>query len=346
MSKEQHSRVLIVDDARVNRMILSSLLASNGVSSDLAEGGKECLDLCSKNSYDLILLDHRMPEIDGVDTLVQLKEMFRLQGREIPVVCHTTEDARKNINLYKAAGFADVLIKPIQPKLLSEILMTYLPEGAVNDEQKKNEEQAKLEHEISTLPDWAVNIDGLDIHSAVEHCETAEDFLDALSVFVNSISEKSKEIEQFANDANWKMYTLRVHSLKSMSRLIGAEALADLAEDMEDAGKQEDVDKIMKRTPGLLADYRAFSPLMAYLSQHDSEDNDSNSTVLPDISDTTLTDAYSAISDFAECYDLESIQMVLDSLKDYHLPDSEYSKIEAIHKALSDSDWEALRSLL
>ena len=123
-------RVLIVDDMVVNRLILSELLESNGVASDLAESGKECIDLCRENTYDLILLDHRMPELDGIDTLLQLKRIFEAQGRVIPVVCHTTEDARNNTNLYKAAGFADVLFKPIQPKLLSEILMRYLPEGS------------------------------------------------------------------------------------------------------------------------------------------------------------------------------------------------------------------------
>jgi CheY-like chemotaxis protein len=67
-------------------MILSSLLVSNGVAADLAESGKECLELCRKNNYDLILLDHRMPGIDGVDTFVQLKEIFKEQGREIEAV--------------------------------------------------------------------------------------------------------------------------------------------------------------------------------------------------------------------------------------------------------------------
>ena len=150
--KTENSKVLIVDDVHINRMILSSLLASHGVSSDLAEGGQECLDLCEKNDYDLILLDHRMPEVDGVDTLVRLKEIFLRKGREIPVVCHTTEDARKNINLYKAAGFADVLIKPIQPKILSEILMRYLPGGVEIEEKIHEDEKKHIEEEFNKLP--------------------------------------------------------------------------------------------------------------------------------------------------------------------------------------------------
>ena len=119
--------VLIVDDMRVNRTILSSLLASSGIASDLATSGRECLDLCRENDYDLILLDHRMPDMDGVDTLVLLKELFREKGKEVPVICHTTEDARDNINLYKAAGFVEVLIKPIQTQQLLDMLYTAEP---------------------------------------------------------------------------------------------------------------------------------------------------------------------------------------------------------------------------
>ena len=345
MNNENHSKVLIVDDAQVNRLILASILESNGISSDLAEGGRECIDMCKKNTYDLILLDHRMPDIDGVDTFIELKEIFETQGRNIPVICHTTDDAEKNINLYKAAGFADVLLKPINPQQLSDILLTYLPEGAVVDNTKKCEEEQRIAKEIAKLPDWISDINELDIRSGIEHCETSADYLDALSVFVHSISAKSEDIRQYTGEGNWKMYTLRVHSLKSMSQLIGANSLADIAEELEYAGRHEDTDVIAARTPELLTEYLAFSQLLEHLPEPD-DDNEVTSAILPDILETTLADAYAAISDFADCYDAESIHLVLDSLKTYHLPDSEQTKTASIHKALHDSDWEALRDLL
>lgn len=347
MNSEKHSRVLIVDDMIVNRLILSALLEANGVTSDLAGSGKECIELCEKNSYDLILLDHRMPELDGVDTLVQLKNIFQAQKRQVPVVCHTTEDARNNTNLYKAAGFADVLFKPIEPKRLSEILMRYLPERAVIDEEKKAEE-ARINEEISKLPEWVKEIDGINLHSAIEHCETAKDYIEALYVFVDSIEKKSDEIERFVTEDNLEMYTFRMHSLKSMSQLVGAEILADISSDLENAGKQGDKDTISKYNHLLLEKYRDFLSVKSILEKEyaDNEVTTDTSNHLPEISEATMQDAYSSIKDFIICYDADSIKMVLESLKEYHLSDDDEIKIDALNAALSTLEWDQLRAIM
>ena len=266
METKPQSRVLIVDDMRVNRMILSSLLASNGVLSDLASSGEECLQLCRENKYDLILLDHRMPGIDGVDTFVQLKEIFKEQGREVPVVCHTVEAAKDNINLYKAAGFAEVLIKPIQPQKLSEVLMTYLPEGSVEDHRNREDEEAKLKVELAKLPRWFSGVPGLDLACGMGNCETADDYVDALAVFAASVTDKADEIERLLAEEDFSRYTLKVHSLKSMARLVGALSLSEAAAEMEAAGKTSDFDVIREKTPKLLSAYRAYADHLSPLS--------------------------------------------------------------------------------
>lgn len=266
---ERAPRVLIVDDMPVNRTILASLLSAQGVRSDMAEGGKECLAMYEMNDYDLILLDHRMPEYDGVDTLVRLKEMFRKEGREIPVVCHTTEAGRDNINLYKAAGFADVLIKPIIPSELYDVLMKYLPGGREELTKEDEEKKQHTDDELSVLPHWLKTVPKLDLIDGIKHCDTAEDYVDALAVFAASIPAKSAEIEKYAKDGNWAMYTLRVHSLKSVARLVGAKQLAEHAADLEYAGKHEQYEKLKRETGSLLNEYREFTGQLSRLSSSD-----------------------------------------------------------------------------
>lgn len=275
----RQAKVLIVDDMPVNRTILSSMLTTMGISCDLAESGMECLEKCIDDDYDLILLDHRMPGMDGVETLLHLKEILRKKGAETPVICHTADEGRNYINLYKAAGFADVLIKPADPGKVMVMLMTYLPKGAYSvpdDEEKKMREEA----ELASLPKWLKTVSGLDLMSGIEHCETAADYLDALSVFAGSIREKSDDIEQFEKDENWPMFLLRVHSLKSVARLIGATVVADKAADLEYAGIQEEYGLVHALTGPLLEDYRAMLPQLGKLFSKNDEHKQTDKSIL------------------------------------------------------------------
>ena len=273
------SRVLIVDDLPVNRMILSSLLASHGVMSDQAEGGYKCLELARKNDYDLILLDHRMPDLDGVDTLTELKEIFKDKGRSVPVICHTSDEGNKNINLYKAAGFADVLIKPIDPAELSDVIMTYMPAEDTPGQSyepantpiedvgpAETEDEEDTRDELDKLPLWLKIVPHLDLNAGIGACGSAEDYIDALYIFRSSIDEKSDDIEKHLNREDWTMYRLGVHSLKSMSRLVGARDLANMAALLEELTDKGETDRIRQKTPELLTEYRKFSnrldPLM------------------------------------------------------------------------------------
>ena len=252
-------RVLIVDDMMVNRTILASMLASHGISSDLAESGQECIDLCRENTYDLILMDHRMPDMDGVDTLLVLKEMFKETGHEVPVICHTTEEGKSYINLYKAAGFADVLLKPIDPGELAVLLMKYLPDPGGDEQEAKAENEEQSQHtktEIGVLPSWIRDIPGLNTASGLERCGTAEDYISALKIFYASIGEKAGEIEKYLAEENWDMYSARIRALKNLAGLIGAEEITDRATDLEDAVKNEEYKLLPPRTSELLTLYR------------------------------------------------------------------------------------------
>lgn len=281
--EKKTSRVLVVDDMQINRVVLLSLLATHGVSADQAESGSECLELCEKNDYDLILLDHRMPEMDGVDTLVLLKELFDRKGRVIPVVCHTTDDGKKNINLYKAAGFCDVLIKPINPGELFDVLMTHLPENrdgesenedaydAANDLLKQSEQlsinQDAAKEEIEKLPMWLKIVPHIDLVQGIANCGSAEDYLDALYIFYSSIDEKADELSGFLSAEDWTMYALRVHSLKSMARLIGARKLGEDAAFLEEATRADRISDVQKNTPAFLLSYRKYLETLSPLSE-------------------------------------------------------------------------------
>ncbi len=281
------SRVLIVDDMQINRIVLASILATHGIMSDQAQSGIECIELCEKYDYDLVLLDHRMPELDGVDTLVRLKELFQERKKDVPIICHTTEEGRDNVNLYKAAGFADVLIKPIDPRELFEAIMVYLKnEDAIQDPKEdssvsilsdmdvtKSTETSDCEidikKEIEKLPVWLKIIPQLDLSAGVNNCGDNEDYLDALYIFYSSVDEKADELENFLEYEDWTMYALRVHSLKSMARLIGAKKLGKTAAMLEAAAREENYALIRRETKDFLKSYREFKASLSPLEDEE-----------------------------------------------------------------------------
>ena len=259
------AHILIVDDMPVNNAILVSMLESMDISCDVAQNGYECLSMCRNHTYDMILLDHRMPGMDGVETLARLRDIFRHTGTETPVICHTADEGRDYINLYKAAGFADVLIKPVDPEKLKDILSTYLPEGKYVI-PSDNGKIKHIEKELASLPSWLKNIPQLNLKSGIEHCDTAEAFLDTLQVFTRSIKEKAADIEQFEKEENWPVYLLRIHSLKSVARLIGASSIADKAAELEYAGSHHEYALVHALTPALVDEYRSMIPFFEKLT--------------------------------------------------------------------------------
>ena len=108
---------------------------------------------------------------------------------------------------------------------------------------------------------------GLDLACGMGNCETADDYVDALAVFAASVTDKADEIERLLAEEDFSRYTLKVHSLKSMARLVGALSLSEAAAEMEAAGKNSDFDVIREKTPKLLSAYRAYADHLSPLSE-------------------------------------------------------------------------------
>ena len=120
-----------MDDNRVNITVAKGLLKRLKVQFDSAISEQECLAKFGKNDYDIILLDHMMPVMDGVETLHRLQETERYR-RKMPVVIALTANAVTGAReKYLEEGFTDYLSKPIDHKKLEEMIRTYLPEDMI-----------------------------------------------------------------------------------------------------------------------------------------------------------------------------------------------------------------------
>lgn len=140
------AHILVVDDNEMNLMVVKKLLAETQIQIDMAHSGAECLRLTQNHHYDCILMDHLMPEMDGIECLHTLRVQPGGLCQDVPVVALTANAGSDNQLLYRKEGFSGYLAKPVSGALLEAAVLSILPKGRVH----LNEEapQADIEKDI------------------------------------------------------------------------------------------------------------------------------------------------------------------------------------------------------
>ena len=242
-----NARILVVDDNAMNISVVEGLLKSTQIKVDKASGGLEALDLCAENFYDLILMDHMMPNIDGIETLHRLKEAEG-PNQDTPVIVLTANAVAGAKEMYEEEGFIDYMSKPIQGKPLEEKILEYLPPNRyVLVEYDKVEQDifSKLWKAIADEILAEYRFEEIDVASAVESAEgSKETFRFLLESFRDSAEKNKKDIISSYESEDYTNYTIYVHALKSTSKMIGALVLSEKARLLELAGKEGKYDYI------------------------------------------------------------------------------------------------------
>lgn len=185
---------------------------------------------------------------------------------------------------------------------------------------------------------WYEEIPGIDPEAAVKNSGSEEAFLSVLKIYYDSYEVKSGEIQKFFDSVDWENYTIKVHALKSSSRLVGAIQLGNDAEAMEMAGKERDTGYITAHHEALMNEYRTIiDALTPELGVADDR---------PDIPADMLKDAYAGLSEFAEAMDYELAKMITDSVKEYRLPEDDSERFVRLGECLSRLDWDGIKEIL
>lgn len=334
------AHVLVVDDTPINLTVVKSLLKKTRIHIDTATSGKEGLEKCAAMHYDIIFLDYRMPEMDGVTTLKIMRRMSDHPNMNTPIILLTANALSGARQQFMAAGFDDYMTKPINGRKLEEMLMKYLPEDKVvlketNTEDEKSDENDLLER----LSEQA----GLDVDQGLSNCGSPEGYMEVIDIYNQSVESKAADIERYYLEEDYDNYVIQVHSLKSTSKVIGASDISERAYMLEQAGDNKDIDLIKKETYGLLNDFRE---LGIRLSQILTKDEDNDEDGLPEIDIDMLNDAYNTISEFAASMDYENTLFVLGELKNYKFTDEERNRIKEIHSAVENLDWEKVSAII
>lgn len=263
-------KVLIVDDTPMNLQVIIGLLKRTRVKIDTATSGMGCVEQFGSNRYDMVFLDYRMPEMDGIETLKKLYELYPDKAEKTPIICLTASAVFGDREKMLAAGFDDYLSKPVNISEMENMMRRYLPADRIHVGDADSYVGEEEEDELKRLPSEIHDIDGIVPEKGLEFCGDAEDYMAAIEIYEASIVAKSSEIEMLSKSDDMEAYTTKVHSLKSMSRAIGAEKLADFAFTLEQAGRTGDKEQITEKTGELLEMYRSLrEPLQKVLQNTD-----------------------------------------------------------------------------
>ena len=253
------ARILIVDDTRMNLTVVTGLLKNTWIQVDTAISGSRAIELAGINAYDLILMDQRMPEMDGTEAMRLIQAQENGLNRDTPVICLTADAIIGARERYLAEGFSDYLAKPIDSRNLEQTLLKYLPpEKVIHVQQPENRAARREEAPRDGEEDRYASLraSGINPAAGLRFAQNDEGLYGVLlNEYANTAKEKTPEIQRYFDAQDWKNYAILVHALKSTSRTIGAESLADLAEDIEHAAKTGDVNLILKAHPRMMKLY-------------------------------------------------------------------------------------------
>ena len=242
-------KILAIDDNEMNLIMIQELLKKTGAQIDAVHSGEEGLIKAGSTQYDLILLDHMMPEMDGVETLQKLQQTTYVKEKKTPVIAltaNTDEGAKKE---YLEKGFTDYIGKPIDYRTLMNLLKKYLSDEEMEmSPDMKKEEMAGEKY---------LQQQGLHVKTAMKYAGgEREQYIRLLELFADEQSCKRQEALQQAYEVqNWKDYTIYVHGLKNEARTIGADTLANMAYAHEQKSKGGDIAAVQENYPSLIQEW-------------------------------------------------------------------------------------------
>ncbi|MCR5251548.1 MAG: response regulator [Lachnospiraceae bacterium] len=325
--------ILVVDDTPMNLNVIKGLLKATRVFVTTAKSGEECLEKIRETRFNVVLLDHMMPGMDGVETVARIREF----DRDLPVYA-LTANATAGEEFYKSKGFNGYLAKPVDSLALEKTIMKHLPEEMM---MKPTADDAV--EEITEMPEemrWIYETEGISADEGIKNSGGIANYILSLNMFLDTSESNAKVIRDSYEGGNIRLYTIKVHSLKSSARIVGALELSALAAQLEDAGNREDTDFIDENTDRLLEDYEAFSEKLDRL--HAGKDDTDKEM----ISEKELRSAYSALSDVIPQMDYDSVEMILEQLREYALPEEDDRRIGELEKMLKLFDWDGMEALI
>ena len=256
------ARILAVDDNEMNLEVIKGLLKQTLVKIDLAMSGAECLAKLENSQYDLIFLDHMMPEMNGIEVLQHIKAHRLAEG--VPIIALTANAIVGASEIYLSYGFDDYLSKPIVYEDLEKLIVSHLSKDKLR--------YIYGESEVTHLP--PMYIDGLDTAIGLKYAgHSMENYNEILKAYVRSTQSALEKMTKYEVTEDLENYAILAHAMKSTSKSIGALELSEAAKHHEEKSLAGDRDYVHRKFGALFSQASSvIASVKVYLSSHEDDE--------------------------------------------------------------------------
>ncbi len=261
------ARILVVDDNRMNLEVFKGLLKHTRMQIVAVCDGREALDVFARQEFDMIFMDHMMPEMDGIETFEEMKRMWDhnpdqvATKKDIPVIILTANAIYGAKERYLGQGFTDYLSKPVDYRKLEEMITQALPKEKVVFVEKQDQPEVvetEIEKRKISIEDEKfrmLSAYGIDTAEGLKNMAgSIETYDEILTIYFEELPEKMEQLREAGTKGDMQSYGIDVHSLKSTSASIGAKALADMAREHEQQSRQDNSLYVRRHMPRLLTE--------------------------------------------------------------------------------------------
>lgn len=245
--KIANTHVLVVDDNLVNLKVAGSTLSYYGLIVDTASSGPDAIELCKQHQYPIVFLDQMMPEMDGIETMKEIRQIspYYSSGGESKLIA-LTANAISGVRTHLIEeGFDEYLGKPMNFEQLELLFVRFLPAENIYYESEDDSPADKDDQKDQDLEYVKNSLPNVDIQQGLTNCGgKLKDYLNVLEITWNYGEKQLKELEELHAKQDYDTYTIKIHSMKSMTRNLGANTISDMAKAQESAGLKKETSYI------------------------------------------------------------------------------------------------------
>ena len=329
--KSPETKVLICDDNNINLLVVEGMLEAYELDVTTCNSGKEAINLVTKNDYDIIMMDHMMPEMDGIEATNKIRTVCVSKTKKPHIIALTANTYEGAHEMFLSRGFDDYLPKPVDKLLLYDKLINLIPESKISFTTEEIEPAAYTEDELAEL-----FMSGVDVRMALNEREgSIKDYLKVLELYYLEGESKKRLIKDAYESKDYKNYEVFVHGLKSTSLSIGAVALSNLAKEHEFAAKNGDIQFINDNFFKLCAEYdRILDEIKGVLVKKgiisDEKKDEENDNKIEGMTHNKLVRKLHRILELSEGFRSKEAYSELQDLLEYKLDDRIQDTLEDI----------------